>query len=113
VRADHCGHQAQEGVDVSNSNASSSGIGLSGALFILFLALRLTDHIDWAWYWVAAPIWIPLGIVVAFALMLGAVALVIWLVERRAEKKRQAKMTQEQLSQRKQWQAALKQWGKR
>jgi len=43
-------------------SSSSGGIGLCGALFVLFVALRLTEHIDWAWYWVAAPLWMPLGI---------------------------------------------------
>lgn len=48
-----------------SSTARSSGIGMSGGLFILFLALRLTDQIDWAWYWVAAPLWMPVGAVLA------------------------------------------------
>lgn len=45
--------------------ASGGGIGFCGALFIAFVVLRLTDHIDWAWYWVASPLWMPLGLVVA------------------------------------------------
>lgn len=47
------------------SKANSSGIGLCGALFLLFLTLRLTDHIDWAWYWIGAPLWIPVALFVA------------------------------------------------
>lgn len=61
---------------------SSSGIGLCGATFLVFLTLRLTDHIDWEWYWVAAPLWIPTGIVLAFVAMFGVVALVVWMFER-------------------------------
>lgn len=52
---------------MSNQTARSTGIGLTGATFLLFLGLRLTDHIDWAWYWIAAPLWMPLGVVLGFA----------------------------------------------
>lgn len=51
----------------------SGGVGLGGLLFVLFLALRLTDQIDWAWYWVAAPLWIPLAV----GLGLGLLALLV------------------------------------
>jgi uncharacterized protein (DUF983 family) len=56
----------------------SSGIGLSGALFITFVVLRLTDHTDWAWYWVAAPLWVPLIILLSLGtLFLVACGLVV------------------------------------
>lgn len=50
---------------MDNSN-SSSGIGLFGLTFIVFLVLKLTHVIDWSWWWVAAPIWggIVIGIIV-------------------------------------------------
>lgn len=41
-----------------------AGIGLSGALFLLFTYLKLTDQIDWSWGWVTSPLWIPLGLLV-------------------------------------------------
>lgn len=42
------------------------GVGLNGLLFITFLVLKLTQVIDWSWWWVTAPLWIPLvlGIIV-------------------------------------------------
>jgi len=30
-----------------------------GALFLLFLGLRLGHVIDWSWLWVSAPLWVP------------------------------------------------------
>lgn len=59
---------------MSNQTARSTSIGLTGATFLLLLGLRLTDHIDWAWYWIAAPLWMPLGAVLGIALvvMIGA-----------------------------------------
>ena len=48
---------------------TSGGIGIIGALLILFIALKLTGHIDWSWWWVLSPLWILTGIiVVAFGL---------------------------------------------
>ena len=39
------------------------GIGLDIILFIVFLILKLTGEIDWSWWWVTSPLWIPVGIV--------------------------------------------------
>lgn len=30
------------------------------ALFLLFLALKLTGYIAWSWVWVTAPLWVGL-----------------------------------------------------
>ncbi len=53
-----------------------SGIGLFGLMFLLFLGLKLTGHIDWSWFWVTAPLWggVAFIFVVAFIILLiGAV----------------------------------------
>lgn len=49
---------------MTNRNRTN-GIGLGTVLFLIFLVLKLTDNIDWSWWWVTAPLWIPLAIVVA------------------------------------------------
>jgi len=41
----------------ASSSSSSGGIGLGGALFLVFLVLKLTGKIDWSWWWVTAPLW--------------------------------------------------------
>lgn len=48
----------------------NKGIGFTGILTIVFIVLKLTRVITWAWIWVLCPIWIvPLIIlVVAFFL---------------------------------------------
>lgn len=33
-------------------------IGFTGLLALLFVALKLTDYIDWSWWWVLSPLWI-------------------------------------------------------
>jgi len=45
------------------NNGASGGIGFSGILFIVFLVLKLCKVINWSWWWVTAPLWIPVIIV--------------------------------------------------
>lgn len=33
------------------------GIGFLGALTLLFIGLKLTNYIDWSWWWILSPIW--------------------------------------------------------
>lgn len=49
------------------------GIGLGTVLFIVFLVLKLTETIDWSWWWVTAPLWIPVAIVLAFVIIIGII----------------------------------------
>lgn len=48
---------------MENSNSSSGGgIGFAGLLTIVFIVLKLTNYIDWSWWWVISPIWISIYI---------------------------------------------------
>lgn len=40
------------------NNDSSGGIGMPAILFLIFLVLKLTGHIDWSWWWITSPLWI-------------------------------------------------------
>lgn len=40
-----------------SSSSRSSGIGILGLLGVLFVGLKLTGFIDWSWWWVTAPFW--------------------------------------------------------
>lgn len=53
---------------MSKSPSSSNGDLVLGLLGILFVGLKLTGYINWSWWWVTAPFWGGLAIVVfAFA----------------------------------------------
>lgn len=54
------------------SEKSSGGVGFCGLLTLLFIALKLCNVIDWSWYWVLSPLWIPFafGVVLFFLLFL-------------------------------------------
>ena len=52
------------------------GIGFSSALTLLFIALKLTGHIDWSWLVVISPILIMIALVIlAFLVMFIAVSI--------------------------------------
>jgi hypothetical protein len=52
---------------------SSGGCGsLPLLLFFVFLVLKLAGGIDWSWWWVTAPLWLPAALVVG-GLILAAV----------------------------------------
>jgi uncharacterized membrane protein len=58
---------------VSNTGVTptASGVSFTSLLLILFIGLRLTEHINWSWWWVLSPLWIPMG----FAMLIVAVIL--------------------------------------
>ena len=55
---------------------SSGGIGFFSLLTILLIGLKLTNYIDWSWWWVLAPIWIPLLIVIVIFLIVLLFAII-------------------------------------
>lgn len=65
-----------------NNSSSSKGIGFCGLLAIVFIVLRIIGVIDWSWWWVLAPIWIP----TAIAIFVLACMFIAWLIVKRKEK---------------------------
>ena len=45
-----------------SKQTNNGGIGFCGALGIVFITLKLLKVIDWSWWWVLSPIWIPVVI---------------------------------------------------
>lgn len=56
-----------------SKSSGSSGIGLGTILFVVFLVLKLTNFIDWSWWWVTAPLWIPFAIAGVLFLLAGII----------------------------------------
>ena len=68
---------------MSNSSSSSAGgIGFCGLLTIVFITLKLLGKITWSWWWVLAPSWIPLAIVLAVLIVILIGSLIIGLVKK-------------------------------
>jgi hypothetical protein len=57
----------------SNTSSSSGGIGFAGLLTIVFIVLKLTHYINWSWWWVLSPIWIPFAIVLLILAISAAI----------------------------------------
>ena len=51
---------------------SGPGFGFAGLLAILFIGLKMTAHIDWSWWWVLAPMWLPASTLALLVVILGA-----------------------------------------
>lgn len=64
---------------MSNSNSSnqSGGIGFVGLLTIVFVTLKLTNYIDWSWWWVLSPLWIGFAVCIALAVLIFGIAAAI------------------------------------
>lgn len=62
--------------DTNTSNVAVGGTSFLNLLFLTFLVLKLTKVIDWSWWWVTAPLWIPFGLLLV--LVVGLVAALIW-----------------------------------
>lgn len=53
-----------------NKQIQAGGINFFGLLAIVFITLKLTGHITWSWWWVLAPLWMPLPVLfVIFAII--------------------------------------------
>lgn len=53
-----------------NQPASNTSLNLGTVLFLIFLVLKLTNHIDWSWWWVTSPLWIPVTLLVLVAVLI-------------------------------------------
>jgi phosphoglycerol transferase MdoB-like AlkP superfamily enzyme len=51
---------------MKNNNYEYNGVSFLSILFLVFLVLKLTNVIDWSWWWVTAPLWIPIIIFLCF-----------------------------------------------
>lgn len=57
---------------MDKNNSTSSGIGFTGLLTIVFIVLKLCHVIEWSWLWVLAPLWI--------SIILGLIIVIIYVI---------------------------------
>ena len=59
---------------MNNKNTTvSGGVGVCGLLGVAFIVLKLCKVINWSWWWVTAPFWIPVAIGVLLILIAGII----------------------------------------
>lgn len=59
-----------------NNSGGAGGIGFGGALQVGFILLKLANVIDWSWWWVLAPTWMGIALIVV------VVGVVTWILGR-------------------------------
>lgn len=52
-----------------SAKAAASSTSLGTLLGVLFIALKLTHQIDWTWFWVLSPFWIPIVFLLCIAII--------------------------------------------
>ena len=51
-----------------NDKVSFESGNIARTFLIVFIVLKLTNNIDWSWWWVMSPLWLP---IVAFMFILS------------------------------------------
>lgn len=60
----------------NKKNNRAEGVGFLGLLALIFITLKLAGFIDWSWWWVLSPLWIPTSIaLLIFVVMLIGVVI--------------------------------------
>ena len=56
-----------------NNIQCNGGITFVGLLTIVFIVLKLTNFIDWSWWWVLSPLWIEALLILVFVIIIGSI----------------------------------------
>ena len=75
---------------MSNTNNNEGGVGFLGLLAIVFITLKLTEVIDWSWWFVLLPLWGPLAVVAVIFLVFIATAVTLGARDNLRSKKKPA-----------------------
>jgi hypothetical protein len=54
----------------------NNGLSLSVILFVVFLTLKLSNVINWSWWWVTSPLWIPFVLMIIVILIVVVIGLI-------------------------------------
>lgn len=65
----------------TKNNGCSIGFGPSVLLTIVFLLLKVFDKVDWSYWIVFMPLWLPFAVVVVFGILLLVVRLILDVIE--------------------------------
>ena len=66
---------------MKHNKSRRHNVSIVTLLTLVFLVLKLTNHIEWSWLWVFSPLWIPalfFGTIFGFILIGGRIAKGKW-----------------------------------
>lgn len=61
----------------NNVSSSGGGVGFLGLLTVLFVGLKLTHVIAWSWWWVLAPLWLPVAVFIVVIVTLVVLGIIV------------------------------------
>lgn len=73
----------------TRTSTTTSGVSILELLTVAFIILKLCHVIDWSWWWVLAPTWIPLALAAVILVICGIIKLIGWILGRRRRKQRE------------------------
>ena len=53
----------------NKKQTTTASVGFLDLLAIVFIVLKLLGKITWSWWWVLAPVWMPLAIVIVIVVV--------------------------------------------
>ena len=56
---------------MSNTTKVQGSFPFLSILCLIFITLKLTGYIAWSWWWVMAPVWIPISIIIVVFVIVG------------------------------------------
>jgi membrane protein YdbS with pleckstrin-like domain len=62
----------------NTEKSSRRGVSFMGLLTLIFITLKLCNVITWSWWWVLAPLWAGVAIVIVI-LLFSLIGLIIFL----------------------------------
>ena len=62
---------------MSENTVRNGGITFLEMLAIVFIACKITGYVNWSWWWVLAPLWIPFVLVFGILLILGIIGAIV------------------------------------
>ena len=51
-------------------------------VFLAFFVAKIYDKIDWSWWWVFSPLWIPIAIILSILIILAIACILVVLLNR-------------------------------
>lgn len=68
-----------------STRVTVSGINFASLLFLTFLFLKLGQFgivANWSWWWVTAPLWLPIVAAIITLLLIGVIAVITSLINK-------------------------------
>lgn len=54
---------------------------LTVIIFLAFFFAKIFDKIDWSWWWVFSPLWIPIAIIIGIIGIIALVYIIIGIID--------------------------------